>query len=372
MRHLPVAALVFCAAWLSLSSPAFAQQTPGGGAPAVEVTVVQQRSIRNQQRFNGRVEATEKVEILARVEGYLGPLQYKEGSRVKEGDLLFVIEKDQYRANLKEAEANLASAKAEATLARTSYERAKKLVARKAVAQSQLDDATATLQKARASVQAAEAAVSLAQLNLDYTDIRAPIAGRIGKAAFSKGAYVGPSSGSLALLVAQDPIDVTWPIPSRLYTELVKGGAKRENVTVKLLLPDGTEYAREGTILYAAPSANESTNTITVRASFPNPDMILVDQQLVTVIIENRTGEPRITVPQASLQIDQQGPYVLVVDKDNKVEVRRLETGEQIDKDIVVEKGLAEGDRVIVVGQQKVRPGMTVVAQEANGAEAQQ
>lgn len=367
MRHLSTAALILCAVGLSVASPASAQQMPGGGTPAVEVVSVQHHAVRDRQKFNGRIEATEKVEIRARVEGYLGPLQYEEGSRVKQGDLLFIIEKDRYQADLKEAEANLASAKAEARLATTSYERARKLVARKAVAQSQLDDATANLQKAKAAVQAQEASVSLAQLNLDYTDIKAPIDGRIGKASFSKGAYISPTSGSLALLVAQDPIDVTWPVPSRLYTEMMKGGAKKENVTVKILLPDGTEYGPEGTILYAEPSANESTNTITVRASFPNPDQLLVDQQLVTIVVESRKGEPRITVPQASLQIDQQGPYVLVVDKDSKAGIRRIETGEQIGKDIVVTKGLAEGDRVIVVGQQKVRPGMTVSAHEASG-----
>ena len=372
MRYLPLVAFILCTGVLSAASPALAQQMPGGGAPAVEVVSVQQHSIRNRQEFNGRIEATEKVEIRARVEGYLGPVQYKEGSRVKQGDLLFVIEKDRYQADLKEAEANLSSAKAEEKLATTSYERARKLVARKAVAQSQLDDATANLQKAKASVQAQEAAVALAQLNLDYTDIRAPIDGRIGKATFSKGAYVSPSSESLAHLVAQDPIDVTWPVPSKLYTELVKDGAKKENVTVKLQLPDGSDYDQEGSILYSEPSANESTNTITVRASFPNPGLILVDQELVTVIVESRKGEPRITVPQSALQIDQQGPYVLVVDKDSKAQMRRLETGEQIGKDIVVTKGLAKGDRVIVTGQQKARPGMEVSAHEAKGPEALQ
>ena len=122
----------------------------------------------------------------------------------------------------------------------------------------------------------------------------------------------------------------------------------------------------------AAPRTNESTAAITVRAAFPKPDLLLVEQRLVTVVIESRKGEPRITVPQASLQIDQQGAYVLVVDKDSKAEIRRIETGEQTGKDIVVVKGLAEGDRVITVGQQKVQPGMTVSAHEANEAEAQQ
>lgn len=339
-------------------------------APAVLVAKVIEKEIANESVFYGRVEATARVEINARIEGYLSEVSYVEGSRVNAGDLLFKIEKSIYEANVAEARANLASAVATEKLAKLDYERSKELVARKAVSQAQLDQDLAQYEGAQATVAARKAELSLAEINLGYTEIRAPITGRIGKANETKGSLVGPSSNALALLVAQDPIHVAWPVPDRLFTEISKRRLNADDVTVKLRLPDDTLYQQGGRIIYADPSANDATNTITVRAEFPNPDMLLVDQQLVSVIIESKEAQKHLVIPQDALLLDQQGPYVFTVEADDKVAVRRIVTGAQQGLSLVVEKGLNLGDRVIVAGQQKVRNGMTVNPKTAPQSEA--
>ncbi len=339
-------------------------------APAVLVAKVIEKEIANESVFYGRVEATARVEINARIEGYLSEVSYVEGSRVNAGDLLFKIEKSIYEANVAEARANLASAVATEKLAKLDYERSKELVARKAVSQAQLDQDLAQYEGAQATVAARKAELSLAEINLGYTEIRAPITGRIGKANETKGSLVGPSSEALALLVAQDPIHVAWPVPDRLFTEISKRRLNADDVTVKLRLPDDTLYQQGGRIIYADPSANDATNTITVRAEFPNPDMLLVDQQLVSVIIESKEAQKHLVIPQDALLLDQQGPYVFTVEADDKVAVRRIVTGAQQGLSLVVEKGLNLGDRVIVAGQQKVRNGMTVNPEAAPQSEA--
>lgn len=356
---------------LIMTSMSFAQSASGGEppAPAVLVAKVEEKNIADQFVFYGRVEATARVQINARIEGYLAEVAFVEGSTVKEGQLLFKIEKSIYEANVAQARANLASAVAASKLAKLDYERSKELVARKTVSQAQLDKDLAQYEEAQANVAAQKAQLSLAEIDLGYTEIRAPIDGRIGKANETKGSLVGPSGTSLALLVAQDPIHVAWPVPDRLFLEVSKSQRNRSDVNVKLKLADGTIYDQTGRIIYADPSANETTNTITVRAEFSNPKMLLVDQQLVSVIIENKETQKHLVIPQDALLLDQQGPYVFVVSSDNKVEVQRITTGAQQGLSLIVTKGLELGDRVIVAGQQKVRSGITVTPKLADQSE---
>ena len=356
---------------LTYTNASYAQSAANGQrpAPAVLVAKATEKSIADQEVFFGRVEATARVQINARIEGYLAEVAFTEGSTVKEGDLLFRIEKSIYEANVAQARANLASAEAASKLAKLDYERSKELVARKTISQAQLDQDLAQYEEARANVAAHKAELSLAEINLNYTEIRAPIDGRIGKANETKGSLVGPSGAPLALLVAQDPIHVAWPVPDRLYIEVTKNQRNASDVNVKLKLPDGTLYDETGKIIYADPSANEATNTITIRAEFPNPDMLLVDQQLVSVIIESKETEKYLVIPQDALLLDQQGPYVFVVNSENKVEVKRITTGAQQGLSLVVTKGLELGDRVITAGQQKVRSGVTVTPQLAEQSE---
>ena len=339
-------------------------------APAVLVSKVVEKNFANEFTFFGRVEATARVEINARIEGYLAEVAFVEGSTVKEGDLLFKIEKSVYEANVAQARANLASANAAEKLAKLDLERTRVLVAKKTVSQAQLDQDLAEYEEAQATVAARKAELTLAEIDLGYTEIRAPITGRIGKAYETKGSLVGPSGTPLALLVAQDPIHVAWPVPDRLYTQINKSQRSAQDVIVKLKLPDDSIYEETGHIIYVDPSANDATNTITVRAEFPNPKMLLVDRQLVDVIIESKETQKHLVIPQDALLLDQQGPYVLAVNTENKVEVRRIKTGSQQGLSLVVETGLKIGDLVITAGQQKVRPGITVnpkLAEQSEG-----
>lgn len=351
-------------------SVSFAQSTKNeDSVPAVLVAKVKKQEIGEQYSYFGRVEAAERVQIRARIEGYLGPLAFKQGSFVTKGDSLFEIEKDVYAAEVALAKANLANSRAVAKLAKVELERSKELRGRNVVSQAKLDEVGAKYEEALADVEASKAALKLAEINLGYTEIKAPISGRIGKAAETEGSLVGPSSDPLALLVSQDPMQVAWPVPDQHFTHLTSEGQGADSVVVKLRLADGTMYTQPGKIIYSEPSANRSTNTVTVRAEFSNSKYRLVDQMLVTVLIERKQKDERLVMPQDALLLDQQGPFVYAVDDKNTVEIRRIQTGEQRGLDIIITEGLKEGDRVIVSGLQKVRKGMVVAPKLADSTE---
>lgn len=262
------------------------------------------------------------------------------------------------------AKANRASAQAALELAQATYDRTKPLAERGTSSQSALDDAVSKLAQARAAVQAQEAAEKQAALNLGYTEIRAPMDGRTGRATYSVGEYVGPNSNPLVTLVRQDPMYVAFPVPQRVLLAVRREGRTADSVLVRLKMPDGSTYSHDGAIKFAEVEGNAGTDTITVRAEFPNPERLLVDQQIVGVSVLAKKPELKLMMSQSALLLDQKGAYVLLVTADNKVETRRIEVGEQRGPLIVVKSGLAEGDRVITSGQQKVRPGIAVEASE--------
>lgn len=351
-----------------VAAPAFAQQAGGDGAapPGVIVETVVEREVAGRVSFTGRIEAIDSVSLRARVAGFLGPRQFEEGAEIEDGTLLFVIEKAPYEAAVAQAEAGVASARATVELARVTFKRTKTLADRKAVSQAQLDEARAKLGEAEAALQGQEATLQVARLNLSYTEISAPMAGRIGRSGYSEGDLVGPDSDPLATLVAENPMYVAFPVPTRILLAVHRSPMDRDSVIVRLRLPDGSIYEHAGAMRFDSVQANPSTDTVTVRASMPNPDRILTDRQLVGVIVEAKEPERKLVVSQSALVLDQQGSYVLLVDDENKVEPRRVELGAQEGTGVVIEKGLAAGDRVIVSGLQKVRPGMTVDPYEAS------
>lgn len=340
------------------------QPNPSASAPPPAVTVVKAsaEAIRPAFTFTGRVEAKDKVELRARVDGFLERRLFNEGADVKEDDLLFVIEKGLYQAAVDQARASVETAEATLKLADIEIDRQTQLVARNVGTQARLDELTAKQGEARGNLLAQKAALEKAQLQLSYTDIRAPIAGRIGRSTMSVGNFVGPSSKALATIVSQDPIYIIFPVTQREILAFRKGqnGGAADQYVIYVQLADGSRYDQSGKLDFLDVTVNQGTDTALVRAIFANPRRILVDGQLVNVVVEFGKGESTLLVPQQALQVDQTGPYVLVVDKDNKIQVRRIETGAARGASIAIRKGLAADERIVTEGIQRVRPGQVV------------
>jgi len=344
------------------------QANPQAAAPPPAVTVmkVSATDVKPTASFAGRVEAILKVDLRARVDGFLQKRLFREGADVKEGDLLLVIEKGLYQSAVDQAKAAIVTAEATLKLADVEVGRQTELFSRNVGAQARVDEVTAKQGEARGNLMAQKAALEKAELQLSYTDIVAPIAGRIGRANVSVGNFVGPNSGTLATIVSQDPIYVNFPVSQReiLAVRKEQGALKPAEYVIYLQLADGSRYASPGQLNFLDVTVNQGTDTVQVRASFPNPNRILVDGQIVTVTVELGHGEKMVQIPQHAFQIDQSGTFVLVLDKDNKVQVRRIELGEFAGMNVNVAKGLNTGETIVTEGIQRVRPGQAVQPNE--------
>jgi membrane fusion protein (multidrug efflux system) len=333
--------------------------------PAVTVVAVVKDEVRPSVTFTGRVQARDKVELRARIEGFLEKRLFTEGQDVKDGDVLFVIEQAPYKASIEEIRGTILQAESALALADAEVDRQRQLVARQTGTQQRLDEAVAKQGDARGQLARQKASLEKAELQLAYTEIRAPLAGRIGRATISVGNYVTPSSGTLATIVRQDPIYVSFPVTQREMLEIRRERKEGDpEPTISLRLADGSRYAHTGKVDFVDVTVSPGTDTVQVRAVFPNPDRILVDGQLVTVVAEVGKAEASLLIPQQAIQIDQAGPFVLVVDGANKIEVRRIEVGSAQGARLTVSKGLSAGDKVVTEGIQKVRPGQVVQATE--------
>jgi len=338
--------------------------------PAVTVAKVTRVDVTPSSTFTGRIEAADKVELRARVEGFIEKRLFEEGADVKEGDLLFVVEKAPYEAQIEQIEATIARAEATLRVAELEAERQTTLVKKSVAAQAVLDDALAKQGEAKADLQRQQAALKQAELDLGYTDIQTPISGRVGRAIFSVGDFVGPSSGTLTTVVSQDPIYVTFPVSQRELLDVRRQaeghGTDPRAMRVRVRLADGSLYDEVGQLNFVDVTVDPTTDTIAIRAQLPNPKRLLVDGQLVTAIVEAAKPESALVIPGSALQIDQTGRFVLAVDAEDKVEVRRIEIGPGYDGNLIVTKGLNEGERVITIGTQKVRPQQVVEPTEAS------
>ena len=340
-----------------------------GEAPAVGVIEVGEQKINPYFEFVGKTRAKESVALRARVTGFLESREFEEGGDVETGQVLFKIEPERYQASLAQAEAELAAARASLNRAQVDAARYEELAKDKNISQQRVDEAEAEVLVQEAAVQTAKAAIEQTQLDVDYTQVTAPITGRIDLASYDVGNLVGPDSGVLATINRMDPINVAFSISETWYLELVKAdveaGKAAEDVEdathVPLIrLPDGSMYEYPGEFDFIDNKVDEKTGTVLVRALFPNPDLLLLPGQFVTVVVERKEAIDSVVVPQAVLLTDQGGNYVLAVDTEDKVEARRLKTGQRFGANVAVTEGLEKGERVILYGIQKVRPGIRV------------
>lgn len=343
--------------------PARGQQSGSPTAVPVGTIVAAEESVTPSLEFVGRVEAINNVEIRARVTGYLEDVLFKEGQTVKQGDPLYRIEKGQFEAAVKQAQGALERAKSAKTLTEIQLQRAEDLLAKASGTVVARDQALAADQQAHAAILEAEANLQSAQINLGYTDIVAPISGKISRTNITKGNVVGPDKGTLTTIVSQDPMYVTFPVSLREFLSKSRTSQATDlaRFNVNLRYSDGSLYDQDGTINFLDVLANRSTDTVLARATIPNPKGGLIDGELVTVVVETREPEKRIVIPQAALIADQEGIYVFVVE-DGKAAMRRIKPGRASGTGVVVESGLKGGELVIVNGLQSIRPGAPVRA----------
>ena len=364
------------AAMLLLFAPPVAAQFGPQGPPAVGVMTAERRPVTETSEFVGRVEATDRVNIRARVTGFLQERLFREGGDVQEGDVLFRLERAPFEAQVEQAEANLAAANATLENARVALARARELRQTGAGTQVALDNAQAMERTGAANVLSAQAAVRVAQINLGYTDISAPIAGQIGRATLAVGNVVGPDAGTLAIIVSQDPMRVAFAVSQRTALELrnrfeTRGGP--DAVRVRIRTTDGRVYGETGRVDFVDNQIDRNTDTILVRALIPNPvrrtneggatpvtPRELVDGQFVTVYLEGAEPVLTITLPRASVLQDQQGSFVFVVGEGNVAQRRNVTLGRSSGETAVIERGLEGGETVVVEGLQRVRPGQPV------------
>jgi membrane fusion protein (multidrug efflux system) len=367
LRSLPLMGVVLLAA---CGEKEQAQQAPAA-PPAVGVMAVAMKAINPTAGFTGRVQAVDKVDVLARINGFLDKRLFTEGQHVNVGDQLFVIEQPPYQAQLDQKQAELESAMAAQKNTAVQLQRAIQLVKTNNIPQATLDQRQAEDTMAKSAILEAQAALEQAQINFAYTSIKAPIAGRIGQSTFTVGSYVTPQSGTLATIVSQDPIYVTFPVAQRIVTEYRRKNPEpraTDKIAVKLQLADGSEYDHVGKIDFVDVEVDRGTDTVLVRASFDNPDGVLVDGQFVNVSIELGESQMGISIPQTAIQLDQAGAYVFVVTSDNKVELRRIKTQTGASGESTVLEGLKEGEKIVVDGIQKVRPGQPVTPTDVQPA----
>ncbi len=348
--------------------------------PEVGIVTLKSAPLQITTELPGRTNAYRVAEVRPQVSGIILKRNFTEGSDIQAGVSLYQIDPATYQASYESAKGDLAKAQAAANIAQLTVKRYQKLVGTKYISQQEYDSAVADAQQSNAAVVAAKAAVETARINLAYTKVTSPISGRIGKSAVTEGALVqNGQSTALATVQQLDPIyvDVTQSSNDflRLKQELANGKLKQENgkAKVELVTNDGLKYPQEGTLEFSDVTVDQTTGSITLRAIVPNPDHTLLPGMFVRARLEEGINPDALLVPQQGVTRTPRGDAsVMVVGEGDKVEVRQVTASQAIGDKWLVTEGLKSGDRVIVAGLQKVKPGVQVKAQEVASDNQQQ
>jgi multidrug efflux system membrane fusion protein len=352
---------------------------PQGPPPNVKIAQPLNQTVTEWDEYTGRIEAMESVDIRSRVSGYLDKVNFKDGEKVKKGDLLFVIDPRPFKAQLDYATAELERIKSRKELAVNDMARAERLFRVKAISKEEFDARQKGLREASAAVESASANVVTARLNLEFTQIRAPIDGRIGRELITFGNLVKSDDTLLTTIVSTDPVYVYVDADERAVLKYRrqmqqqgKPNASIEGTPVELALTDEADFLHQGALDYLAPRADTATGTVTLRGVFANADELLRPGFFARLRV--RASEPysALLLPDRAIGTDQAQRFVWVMNQSNQVEYRKLELGAHIGQSRVIKKGVSAGDWVVTEGLQKLRPGIEVNPERVSSAEPQQ
>lgn len=373
--------MALCAAF-ALTTPCAMAQTAPAAPPAVGVVKVERRPMIESDTFNGRIEPVLSVNIVARITAFVEQKPFVDGSEVKSGDVLYTLEKPPFQAAVDLQKAAVAQAEAQLENGNTELWRKQQLLQKSAGTQEAVDNAQATQRVAAAQLKSAQAQLETAQINLNYTEIRSPIDGRISASLVSPGNAVSPTSGTMATIVSQDPMYVVFPVPMRRAIELREQYADKggfDAVKVRIRLSDGRVYSETGRLDFVNNAIAQDTDTLPFRAVIANPILKsqtaggvrlreLVAEEFVTVLLESVDPRQVIAVPRPAILSDQQGTYVYVVDDNNIARQRRVRLGQSTPEMAGIVDGLKEGERVVVEGIQRARPNSAVAPAAATAS----
>jgi len=331
-------------------------------APEVDVASVLARKVTDWQGYSGRLEAVDRVDVRPQVPGTIVAVHFRNGALVKKGDVLFTIDQRPYQAEVARAEAQVAAAQARVRFTAADLDRAQRLVKDSTISRQSMDEKENAAREATANLKAAQAALDMAQINLGYTQITAPVAGRVSRAEITVGNVVaaGAASAPLTTVVSVSPIYASFDVDEQTYLRHIAPARDSSNIPVQLGLANESGYSRNGSIEHVDNRLDVASGTIRVRAKFDNPDGMLVPGLYARVKVGSTAPRDALLVDERAIGTDQDKKFVLAVNAENRVEYREVGLGPLRDGLRVIDRGLAAGDRVVVNGVQHARPGTVV------------